>query len=114
MQALLDPLEEHVTEVALKSKLSVLQADNVILQKELLRMRSELSQVGRAAGVPISADASELEKLSCKQTQQVNLQHARCVLHHTEQHRSTLHPLLWQVLQYPYMQTIFALTSCDG
>ena len=53
--------------------LSALQADNLILQKELLRMRSELSQVGRAAGVPVSADAPELEKLSCKQSQQVEL-----------------------------------------
>ena len=57
----------------LSSMLSALQADNLILQKELLRMRSELSQVGRAAGVPVSTDAPELEKLSCKQSQQVDL-----------------------------------------
>ena len=74
--------------------LSALQADNVILQKELLRMRNELSQVGRAAGVAVSADAPELQNLSCKQSQQVDLQAACCILLPTEQHSSALCPLL--------------------
>ena len=111
MRAFLDPLIESITELELNSKLPVLQADNIILQKELLRMRSELSQVGRAAGVPVSTDAPELQKLSCKQTQQVGLQPARCGLHHTEQHNSTLCPLLQQALLFPYTQTIFAESS---
>ena len=48
-----------------------MQADNAILQREIVRMRAELAQLGKATELPISGEAPDLKNLSSNRPRKV-------------------------------------------
>lgn len=48
-----------------------MQADNAILQREIVRMRAELAQLGQATGLSISGEAPDLKNLSSNRPRKV-------------------------------------------
>ena len=49
-----------------------MQADIAILRREQQRTRLEMAQLGQAAGVPISAEAPELQNMSSARPDKVS------------------------------------------